>query len=202
MTEQHLSTQEVCLFLGISLSTFYRYCKRGLFKHSFLTLGGHRRFSIQELKQAFSMDNIADLIVCYSRVSTHDQKKDLVTKEQKLLSYAQQLPNSKPENIISISDLGSGLNYKKKGLKQLLNLILLGKVQTLIINHKDRLLRFGSELIFTLCAFKRVTVKILEDSKERSFEEELSSDVIELMTVFCAKLYGKRSHKNKALLKV
>ena len=182
MTEQHLSTQEVCLFLGISLSTFYRYCKRGLLKPSFLTLGGHRRFSILDLKQAFSMDNSADLIVCYSRVSTHDQKKDLVTQEQKLLSYAQQLPNSKPENIISISDLGSGLNYKKKGLKQLLNLILLGKVQTLIINHKDRLLRFGSELIFTLCAFKRVTVKILEDSKERSFEEELSSDVIELMT--------------------
>ena len=207
MTEQHLSTQEVCLFLGISLSTFYRYCKRGLLKPSFLTLGGHRRFSIQELKQAFSMDNSADLIVCYSRVSTHDQKKDLVTQEQKLLSYAQQLHNSKPENIISISDLGSGLNYKKKGLKQLLNLILLGKVQTLIINHKDRLLRFGSELIFTLCAFKRVTVKILEDSKERSFEEELSSDVIELMTEllvikFIAKLYGKRSDKNKALQKV
>ncbi len=202
MTEQHLSTQEVCLFLGISLSTFYRYCKRGLLKPSFLTLGGHRRFSILDLKQAFSMDNSADLIVCYSRVSTHDQKKDLITQEQKLLSFAQQLPNSKTENIISISDLGSGLNYKKKGLKQLLNLILLGKVQTLIINHKDRLLRFGSELIFTLCAFKRVTVKILEDSKERSFEEELSSDVIELMTVFCAKLYGKRSHKNKALQKV
>ncbi len=202
MTEQHLSTQEVCLFLGISLSTFYRYCKRGLLKPSFLTLGGHRRFSILDLKQAFSMDNSADLIVCYFRVSTHDQKKDLITQEQKLLSFAQQLPNSKTENIISISDLGSGLNYKKKGLKQLLNLILLGKVQTLIINHKDRLLRFGSELIFTLCAFKRVTVKILEDSKERSFEEELSSDVIELMTVFCAKLYGKRSHKNKALQKV
>ena len=197
MLEQHLSTQEVCLFLGISLSTFYRYCKRGLLKPSFLTLGGHRRFSILDLKQAFSMDNSADLIVCYSRVSTHDQKKDLVTQEQKLLSYAQQLHNSKPENIISISDLGSGLNYKKKGLKQLLNLILLGKVQTLIINHKDRLLRFGSELIFWLCQQMQVNVIILEAKKEITFEEELSSDVIELMTVFCAKLYGKRSHKNK-----
>ena len=197
MTEQHLSTQEVCLFLGISLSTFYRYCKRGLLKPSFLTLGGHRRFSIQELKQAFSMDNSADLIVCYSRVSTHDQKKDLITQEQKLLSFAQQLPNSKTENIISISDLGSGLNYKKKGLKQLLNLILLGKVQTLIINHKDRLLRFGSELIFWLCQQMQVNVIILEAKKEITFEEELSSDVIELMTVFCAKLYGKRIHKNK-----
>ena len=79
----------------------------------------------------------------------------------------------------------------------MLNLILLGKVQTLIINHKDRLLRFGSELIFWLCQQMQVNVIILEAKKEITFEEELSSDVIELMTVFCAKLYGKRSHKNK-----
>ena len=89
------------------------------------------------------------------------------------------------------------MNYKKKGLKQLISLILQGKVQTLILNHKDRLLRFGAELIFTLCDFMRVTVIVLEAKKEVTFEEELSSDVIELMTVFCAKLYGKRSHKNK-----
>jgi putative resolvase len=101
------------------------------------------------------------------------------------------------KKIISINDLGSGLNYKKKGLKQLLNLILLGKVQTLILNHKDRLLRFGSEIIFSLCKHMKVNVIVLEAKKEITFEEELSSDVIELMTVFCAKLYGKRSHKNK-----
>ena len=197
MKAQHLSTQEVCLFLGISLSTFYRYCKRGLLKPSFFTLGGHKRFCLQQLKQTFSINNNAELVVCYSRVSTHDQKKDLVTQENKLISYAQKLPFVSSKNITSITDLGSGLNYKKKGLKQLISLILMGKVQTLILNHKDRLLRFGSELIFSLCEFKRVNVIILEEKKEITFEEELSLDVIELMTVFCAKLYGKRSHKNK-----
>ena len=197
MKAQHLSTKEVCLFLGISLSTFYRYCKRGLLKPSFFTLGGHKRFCLQQLKQTFSINNNAELVVCYSRVSSHDQKNDLVSQENKLLAYAQALPFVKKEQIVSIADLGSGLNYKKKGLKQLLVLLFSGKVKTLIINHKDRLLRFGSELIFWLCQQMQVTVIILESKKELSFEEELSSDVIELMTVFCAKLYGKRSHKNK-----
>ena len=63
MKVQHLSTQEVCLFLGISLSTFYRYCKKGLLKPSFLTLGGHRRFSLQELQQAFHINHCAELVV-------------------------------------------------------------------------------------------------------------------------------------------
>ncbi len=199
MKAQHLSTQEVCLFLGISLSTFYRYCKRGLLKPSFFTLGGHRRFCLHQLKQTFSINNNAELVVCYSRVSSHDQKKDLTSQENKLLAYAQSLNLPSNKQIVSISDLGSGLNYKKKGLKQLISLILMGKVQTLILNHKDRLLRFGSEIIFSLCKHMKVNVIILEAKREITFEEELSSDVIELMTVFCAKLYGKRSHKNKAI---
>ena len=78
-------------------------------------------------------------------------------------------------------------------------MLLSRKIKTLIINHKDRLLRFGSEIIFWLCQQMQVTVIILESKKTLSFEEELSSDVIELMTVFCAKLYGKRSHQNKSL---
>jgi excisionase family DNA binding protein len=197
MQEQHLSTKQVCLLLGISLSTFYRYCKAGILKPAFFTLGQHRRFSLSYLRQSFNLDDNAVLTVCYSRVSSHDQKHDLITQENKLLNYAQ-LNNY--QNILSITDLGSGLNYKKKGLKQLINLIFSGKVKTLIINHKDRLLRFGSELIFYLCDLFKVNIIIIENNIDKSFEETLSSDVIELMTVFCAKLYGKRSHKNKLVL--
>ena len=76
-------------------------------------------------------------------------------------------------------------------------LIFNRKAHTLILNHKDRLLRFGSEIIFYLCDFFKVRVIIVEHVPDKSFEENLSADVIELMTVFCAKLYGKRSHKNK-----
>ncbi len=197
MLEQHISTRQVCILLGISLSTFYRYCKAGLLKPAFFTFGGHRRFSLSLLRQSFQLDNKAALTICYSRVSSHDQKNDLVSQEDKLINYAK---HNKYQNIMSITDLGSGLNYKKKGLKKLISLIFSGQVKNLIINHKDRLLRFGSELIFYLCDLFKVNVIIVENKAEQSFEQTLSADVIELMTVFCAKLYGKRSHQNKIKL--
>ena len=155
MLEQHISTRQVCLLLGISLSTFYRYCKAGILKPAFFTLGCHRRFSLYQLRQCFNIDNKAVTTICYSRVSSHDQKQDLIHQEQKLLNYAK---NNNYQNITSITDLGSGLNYKKKGLKQLIGLIFNRQVKTLIINHKDRLLRFGSELIFYLCNLFKVNV--------------------------------------------
>jgi putative resolvase len=197
MLEQHLSTKQVCLLLGISLSTFYRYCKVGLLKPAFFTIGKHRRFSLSLLRQSFNIGTKAVLTVAYSRVSSHDQKSDLISQEAKLINFAKELSDFNHDNFVSITDLGSGLNYEKAGLKKLIHLIFSGQVKNLIINHKDRLLRFGSELIFYLCDLFKVRVIIVEEKQEQSFEQTLSSDVIELMTVFCAKLYGKRSHKNK-----
>ena len=190
---------KVCELLGISLSTAYRWIKSGKLKSEFRTIGKHRRFNLSSIHSQFIQSNNNDkLTVLYSRVSSHDQKNDLFTQQQKLLHYAQ---INHYQNIKLISDLGSGLNYKKSGLNQLLNLILTQQISTLIINHKDRLLRFGSELIFKLCDFYHVNVIIIEN-KSLSFEETLTHDVIELMTTYyfnfyIAKLYGKRSHKNK-----
>lgn len=192
-----VSIGKVCELLGISLSTAYRWIKSGKLKEEFRTLGNHRRFNLSSIHSQFiPTNNNNKLTLLYSRVSSHDQKQDLITQQSKLLHFAQ---INRFNNIKLISDLGSGLNYKKSGLNQLLNLILTQQIQTLIINHKDRLLRFGSELIFKLCEFYHIKVIILED-KSLSFEESLTHDVIELMTVFCAKLYGKRSHKNKLKL--
>ena len=192
-----VSIGKVCELLGISLSTAYRWIKSGKLKSEFRTLGNHRRFNLSSIHSQFiPTNNNNKLTLLYSRVSSHDQKQDLITQQSKLLHFAQ---INRFNNIKLISDLGSGLNFKKSGLNQLLQLILTQQIQTLIINHKDRLLRFGSELIFKLCEFYHIKVIILED-KSLSFEESLTHDVIELMTVFCAKLYGKRSHKNKLKL--
>ena len=192
-----VSIGKVCELLGISLSTAYRWIKSGKLKEEFRTLGNHRRFNLSSIHSQFiPTNNNNKLTLLYSRVSSHDQKQDLITQQSKLLHFAQ---INRFNNIKLISDLGSGLNFKKSGLNQLLQLILTQQIQTLIINHKDHLLRFGSELIFKLCEFYHIKVIILED-KSLSFEESLTHDVIELMTVFCAKLYGKRSHKNKLKL--
>lgn len=104
-------------------------------------------------------------------------------------------------NYEIIQDLGSGMNYYKKGLTKLLNLILEGQVKRLVITHKDRLLRFGAELVFAICEAKEVEVIIINNGDENiKFEEELAKDVLEIITVFSARLYGSRSKKNKKLL--
>uniref|UniRef100_UPI003FED4400 recombinase family protein n=1 Tax=Parasutterella excrementihominis TaxID=487175 RepID=UPI003FED4400 len=96
-----------------------------------------------------------------------------------------------------MKDLGSGLNCKKPGLKRLLRLLLLRRIGTLVLTHDDRLLRFGSELIYFIARLMGTHVVILDEPEQESFETELVKNVITLMTVFCARLYGKRSWKNK-----
>jgi putative resolvase len=76
-------------------------------------------------------------------------------------------------------------------------LILLGKVHKIFITHKDRLLRFGNEIIFYLCSQKQAEVVILKKSMVQNTEQELANDIIEIMTVFCAKVYGHRSAQNR-----
>ena len=69
----------------------------------------------------------------------------------------------------------------------------------LVLTHKDRLLRFGAEIVFRICELKGIEVVIINKGEQPSFEEELTRDVMEIMTVFCAKLYGRRSHKSKKM---
>lgn len=92
------------------------------------------------------------------------------------------------------------MNYKKKGLHELLNLILQRKIKRLVLTHKDRLLRFGAELIFSLCEIHNVEIILMNQGADLSFEEELAQDVLEIITVFSARLYGARSKKNLKLI--
>jgi predicted site-specific integrase-resolvase len=134
--------------------------------------------------------------IAYARVSSHDQKDDLQRQVHMLELYC----SAKGWTYTTIKDLGSGMNYRKKGLKQLLDQIMNGQVGRLVLTHKDRLLRFGAELVFSLCAIKNIEVVIINQGDEPSFEEELAKDVLEIITVFSARLYGSRSHKNKQLM--
>lgn len=92
------------------------------------------------------------------------------------------------------------MNYAKPGLQDLLELILRRRIRRLVLTHKDRLLRFGSELVFTLCEMQGIEIVIIHTQEAPSFEEELAADVLEIITVFSARLYGAHSRKNKQLL--
>ena len=188
---------EASEILGVSISTLRRWDKEGRLKPE-KTASGHRRYDIAKLKP--ELYGTAKLetrkTIAYARVSSHDQKSDLERQKQVLELYCAK----QGWTYEIISDLGSGMNYHKKGLKRLLNDVLSEKVGRLVIAHKDRLLRFGAELIFAICEAKQVEVVILNQGEDTTFEEDLAKDVLEIITVFSARLYGSRSKKNQKLL--
>ena len=134
--------------------------------------------------------------VAYARVSSHDQKPDLDRQHDVLEAYCA----ARGWRTLVIRDLGSGMNCHKKGLQQLLEMILRRRMNRLVLTHKDRLLRFGAELVFSLCELQGIEVVIIHRGERPSFEEELATDVLEIITVFSARLYGSRSHKSKKIL--
>jgi predicted site-specific integrase-resolvase len=191
-----VSIGEASTLIGVAVSTLRRWEKEARLHPSFRTKGNHRRYSINEIQESFLLQSSSKKTrqnICYARVSSHDQKEDLERQKQRLELYCENIG----VNFEVISDLGSGLNYNKKGLNTLINKICSSAVDTLFLTHKDRLLRFGSPLLFKLCNFFGTKVVILDETKVKNFEEELVGDVIELMTVFCSKIYGRRSHSNR-----
>lgn len=192
-----VSIGKAAKLIGVSISTLRRWDSSQSLSPQSRTLGGHRRYNLEFLKEKFLGVSKADRInVGYSRVSSSDQKQDLERQSEALSQYL----SGYSTKFEIIKDLGSGLKTDKPGLRKLLRLILAGKVAKLVITYQDRLLRFGSNLIFEVCKFMGTEVNILNDKPDQSFEEELSCDVITIMTVACARLYGKRSHQNRKSL--
>ena len=185
---------EAARILGVSVQTLRRWEHEGQLSPDRKSEGGTRYYDIDTLLGIKDIET--DLTIGYARVSSHDQKKDLKRQAESLAAFCA----AKGWRYEIIKDLGSGMNYRKRGLKRLLDLILSRKIRRLVLTHKDRLLRFGAELIFALCEARHVEVVIINQGDEASFEEELAQDVLEIITVFSARLYGSRSHKNKKLI--
>ena len=185
--------------LGVSVSTLQRWDRVGKLVPE-RTPAGRRRYRVSDLgsynpltRKVVESDRKT---IAYARVSSHDQKEDLERQAKVLEMYCA----ARGWSFEVICDLGSGMNYRKKGLTSLLDQVISGQVCRLVLTHKDRLLRFGAELVFAVCEAMQVEVVIINSGQERSFEEELASDVLEIVTVFSARMYGARSHKNKRLI--
>ncbi|HSX12943.1 MAG TPA: IS607 family transposase [Chlamydiales bacterium] len=191
-----ISISQAANLLGVSITTLRRWeAEKRLIPVR--TSAGHRRYDLKKLKpEFFHAHNSTRKTCAYARVSSHDQKADLERQKQVLELYCAR----QGWNFEVITDLGSGMNYHKKGLKRLLNDILTGNIGRLVIAHKDRLLRFGAELIFAICEVKNVEVVVINQGEDTTFEEDLAKDVLEIITVFSARLYGSRSRKNQKLL--
>lgn len=166
---------EVSGSFGVCATAVRRWCKNGKFSQVIRTIGNQRRFDPDEAHEILHPGSDKRITVGYARVSSYDQRSDLMAQAERLRQYGWQQV---------ISDLGSGLNCKKPGLKRLLKLLLAKRVGTLGLTYDDRLLRFGTELIYFIARLMCTRVVTLDEPQQQSFEAELVRDVITLMTVF------------------
>ena len=193
-----ISVSEVAELFGVCTTTIRRWDKNGKLNSALRTMGNHRRYVMEEILNIINGTKEEEkLTVCYSRVSTSIQGDNLDRQAQVIKNYA---IDNNYTNIKEIKDIGSGINYNKKGLLELIKLLLTNKVDTLILQYKDRLLRFGADIILHICKLKNIKVIFIEESTIKSKEENLIMDVISIITVFSARLSGCRSNKNKKLL--
>ena len=191
-----LSSGQLAKEIGVHIETIRRWEREGVIR-SQRTTGGHRRFDLNQVKAMLKSEKVKDekITVIYARVSTPNRKGDLDRQIERLESFCM----SKGWTYDVISDIGSGINYNKKGLQNLIEMILSNKVDKIVINYKDRLVRFGYELIEKICNLKGVEIIIVSQKESKSFQQEMVEDILAILTVFSAKLYGSRSHKNKKL---
>jgi predicted site-specific integrase-resolvase len=194
-----LGIGEAAKALGVSEQTLRNWEKRGWFVPHHKSAAGTRYYTQEQINAFLGVigrevkDNRK--IIAYCRVSSYKQKDDLERQIDNVRMYC----ISRGYQFEIITDIGSGINYNKKGINKLLNMVINGEVSKIIVLYKDRLLRFGYELFENICKAYGTEIEII-DSTEKTEEQELVEDLVQIITVFSCKLHGKRPKNTKKLL--
>ncbi|MFB2977971.1 IS607 family transposase [Microseira sp. BLCC-F43] len=183
---QHVTPKEAAKILGVHVSSLRRWENEGKLR-AIRTPGGQRRFVLEEVEKVAGVPRTIKTI-CYGRVSTHSQQEDL----QRQLEH---LRTGYPEAEI-VCEIGSGLNFKRKKFLAILERIIDGDIQRLVVAHPDRLVRFGYELVKWICNKFECELLVLNDRK-LSPEQELVQDMLSIIHCFSSRLYALRKYKSK-----
>ena len=194
---KYYSSKSVTKILGVTAQTLRNWDKEGKLKPSYIKSNGYRYYSEDSiLSYTQERKTKKDLnVVGYARVSSKKQSDDLDRQVNNLKLYL----DNKYQTYEIITDIGSGINYTKKGLQLLIEKINKKEVDIIVVLYKDRLLRFGFELIEYFARINNVKIEVL-DKVNKTQDEELVEDLIQIITVFSCKIQGKRKNKTKELL--
>jgi len=196
---KYYSIGEFAELIGVTQQTLRNWDKAGKLKPSHIGKSGYRYYSQQQLRYYLGLkgENPAiRKVVGYCRVSSNKQKDDLKRQIENVKTYM--IANGYSFDVVT--DIGSGINYNKKGLNQLIDMIVASEVEKIVVLYKDRLLRFGYELIENLCNKYGTTIEVI-DNTEKTEEQELVEDLVQIITVFSCKLQGRRANKAKKMIK-
>jgi putative resolvase len=155
------------------------------------TASNYRVIPLSEIKRIQDSGTSDKITLAYCRVSTRKQSENLERQVGRVLEYCA-INGLKVELF---KDIGSGLNENRKEFNKLINRISEGDVSRVIIEYRDRLTRFGFQTFEEYCRVFGTEIVSLETKPNKSFEEELSEDLISIITCYSARLYGRRSHK-------
>ena len=185
---KYVKPKEASRIIGVNIDTLRRMASRNEIKH-IRTDTGRYLFDISSFTNRSNHEVCERKTICYARVSSRDRKSDL----QNQIS----LLESKYPGTEIISDYGSGLNFHRKGLQQILDLAYKGELKEVVVTYKDRLCRFGFELIeYILKTQSNANIMVLCNNST-SKESELATDLLSIITVFSARMYGLRKYKKQ-----
>ena len=194
---KYYSINKFSKILGVSAQTLRNGDKKGKLHPHHTSSNGYRYYSHEQLNQVMNVKpNLDRIVIGYCRVSSNKQRDDLERQIENMKLYL--TAQGKPFEIIS--DIGSGINYKKKGLKELMKRISQNKVDKVVVFYKDRLLRFGFELVEYIASLYDCDIEII-DHTEKTEQQELVEDLVQIITVFSCKLQGQRANKVRKLVK-
>ena len=191
MNEEYVNSATARKKLGVCNRTLRTWANQGKIDH-ILTEGGWRKYNINKYLKV--NDKLDKKKICYARVSSYDRKEDLARQ----ISY---LTVKYPDHEI-IKDIGSGINFKRKGLRKIIDLAINNELDEVVITYKDRLCRIGYEMLEYIFE-KYSKAKIVIENKEFKLpHQEITEDLIEIITVYSSKIHGTRSHINKKKNKI
>ena len=188
--EKYIRPEDASKLLKVTCRTLLNWDYAGKVK-SIRTKGGHRRYILSDILSISPDKEKEDekRSICYCRVSTASQKEDL---ERQVKYFKFKYPTHEV-----IQDIGSGINFKRKGLNSILDSAIKGNIKEVVVTHKDRLCRFGFELVNKIIQEYSNGEIVVLDQQETSPEKELVNDLVSIITVFSSRLYGLRSHNIK-----
>ena len=194
---EYLSSKTVSKKLGVTAQTLRNWDREGKLKPAYVKSNGYRYYSLDDIL-SFTQERKTKKelkVIGYARVSSKKQSDDLTRQVENL----NKILKEKYTDFEIISDIGSGINYTKPGLKKLIELINKKEVDIIVVLYKDRLLRFGFELVEEFARLNNVKIEIL-DRIDKTQDEELVEDLVQIITVFSCKIQGKIKNETKQLL--
>ena len=195
---KYYSSKTVTQMLGVTAQTLRNWDREGKLKPAYIKSNGYRYYS-EESILAYTQERKTKKnlnVIGYARVSSKKQLDDLERQVDNIKEYI----SSKYESFDIITDVGSGINYNKPGLLKLIEKINKKEVDLIVVLYKDRLLRFGFELVEHFAKLNNVSIEVLESKMDKTQDQELVEDLVQIITVFSCKIQGKRKSKTREIM--